>query len=432
MLRACARCWSACPLSRWSLSATGRCGCASSCRSTVSGRSARVAGSFTVTLSVTSCWSIWRASVARRACAYATALPAPHAGDLGGVGKHRVEHPAVAGRQIERRPLDPGPPRLITASEPPVRLDGGPGRRRRRGAARGGRRRSESTTTGCGTDRCGRTASRPSRAQSRSRSDRVIDELLTDRDDSVHHRMPAAAEIAGDIGDRPAVPADLDRRPPRRPGGQHATGRGDRGVVVAPAAATRAPTTALLAPHQGCPRPVTSGTHPSHISRRAVGDGRYLVAVSSDPMAFEGTARFYAEGRSWYSHDLPAVLERELGLDGTGMLLDVGCGPGILTIPLAPRFREGRRTRSVARHARRSRATSPARWGRHGHRMVPGESRGHRASGPRPVAGGHVRSVVPSNRSRSSGRGDLLPTGTWRCDRPRGARSHRTRPAAWT
>jgi len=55
-------------------------------------------------------------------------------------------------------------------------------------------------------------------------------------------------------------------------------------------------------------------------------------------MAFEGTARFYAEGRSWYSHELPAVLERELNLDGEGTLLDVGCGPGILTIPLAPLF----------------------------------------------------------------------------------------------
>ncbi len=55
-------------------------------------------------------------------------------------------------------------------------------------------------------------------------------------------------------------------------------------------------------------------------------------------MAFEGTARFYAEGRSWYSRDLPSVLQRELDLDGKGVLLDVGCGPGILTIPLAPLF----------------------------------------------------------------------------------------------
>jgi ubiquinone/menaquinone biosynthesis C-methylase UbiE len=33
-------------------------------------------------------------------------------------------------------------------------------------------------------------------------------------------------------------------------------------------------------------------------------------------------------------------LERELGLDGTARLLDVGCGPGILAVRLAPLFDE--------------------------------------------------------------------------------------------
>jgi SAM-dependent methyltransferase len=35
---------------------------------------------------------------------------------------------------------------------------------------------------------------------------------------------------------------------------------------------------------------------------------------------------------------LVATLAAELGLDGTGRLLDVGCGPGMLTIELADRF----------------------------------------------------------------------------------------------
>jgi len=34
------------------------------------------------------------------------------------------------------------------------------------------------------------------------------------------------------------------------------------------------------------------------------------------------------------------VLRDELALDGTGRLLDVGCGPGSLTLPLAPLFEE--------------------------------------------------------------------------------------------
>ena len=35
---------------------------------------------------------------------------------------------------------------------------------------------------------------------------------------------------------------------------------------------------------------------------------------------------------------LEAVLTQEAGLDGTGRLLDVGCGPGVLTVRLAPLF----------------------------------------------------------------------------------------------
>jgi ubiquinone/menaquinone biosynthesis C-methylase UbiE len=57
-----------------------------------------------------------------------------------------------------------------------------------------------------------------------------------------------------------------------------------------------------------------------------------------DPQAFEGTAEYYAVGRPPYSAQLPETMVRELSLDGTGQLLDVGCGPGVLVLPLAGLF----------------------------------------------------------------------------------------------
>ena len=59
-----------------------------------------------------------------------------------------------------------------------------------------------------------------------------------------------------------------------------------------------------------------------------------------DPTIYEGAAAHYRVGRPPYSPQLEAVLTAELGLDGTGRLLDGGCGPGILTIRLAPLFTE--------------------------------------------------------------------------------------------
>jgi SAM-dependent methyltransferase len=53
---------------------------------------------------------------------------------------------------------------------------------------------------------------------------------------------------------------------------------------------------------------------------------------------FAGTATYYVRGRPPYSPDLSRVLAEELGLDGSGRLLDVGCGPGVLTLQLADLF----------------------------------------------------------------------------------------------
>jgi SAM-dependent methyltransferase len=57
-----------------------------------------------------------------------------------------------------------------------------------------------------------------------------------------------------------------------------------------------------------------------------------------DPQAFAGTAEYYAVGRPAYSALLADTMARELSLDGTGQLLDVGCGPGVLVLPLARLF----------------------------------------------------------------------------------------------
>jgi len=57
-----------------------------------------------------------------------------------------------------------------------------------------------------------------------------------------------------------------------------------------------------------------------------------------DETLYTGAARYYPAGRMPYPEALARAIQSELGLDGTGMLLDVGCGPGSLTLLLAPMF----------------------------------------------------------------------------------------------
>jgi SAM-dependent methyltransferase len=57
-----------------------------------------------------------------------------------------------------------------------------------------------------------------------------------------------------------------------------------------------------------------------------------------DQSLFAGAARYYEEGRLPYAPGLADVLRHELGLDGRGRLLDVGCGPGTIARRLAPLF----------------------------------------------------------------------------------------------
>jgi SAM-dependent methyltransferase len=59
-----------------------------------------------------------------------------------------------------------------------------------------------------------------------------------------------------------------------------------------------------------------------------------------DQTLYLGSAPYYARGRLPYAPGLAAELARALALDGQGRLLDVGCGPGILTLTLAHLFAE--------------------------------------------------------------------------------------------
>lgn len=61
---------------------------------------------------------------------------------------------------------------------------------------------------------------------------------------------------------------------------------------------------------------------------------------SWDSTLFAGSAAFYPVGRVAYPPELADRLADALQLDGSGRLLDVGCGPGSLTLPLAPLFAE--------------------------------------------------------------------------------------------
>jgi SAM-dependent methyltransferase len=58
------------------------------------------------------------------------------------------------------------------------------------------------------------------------------------------------------------------------------------------------------------------------------------------PSLYAGSAKYYAMGRVGYPSALADGLARDLPLDGSGRLLDVGCGPGNFTLLLAPWFEQ--------------------------------------------------------------------------------------------
>jgi SAM-dependent methyltransferase len=59
-----------------------------------------------------------------------------------------------------------------------------------------------------------------------------------------------------------------------------------------------------------------------------------------DDTVFEGTARYYRQGRKPYAPALAEALADHLKLDGRGRLLDVGCGPGTVALSFAHLFED--------------------------------------------------------------------------------------------
>jgi ubiquinone/menaquinone biosynthesis C-methylase UbiE len=53
---------------------------------------------------------------------------------------------------------------------------------------------------------------------------------------------------------------------------------------------------------------------------------------------FEGTSEYYAKYRPPYPPEMFKDVAEQFKLDGTGRLLDVGCGPGVLSLPLSKYF----------------------------------------------------------------------------------------------
>jgi SAM-dependent methyltransferase len=65
-----------------------------------------------------------------------------------------------------------------------------------------------------------------------------------------------------------------------------------------------------------------------------------IVGWQWDKSLFAGAADHYLRGRLPYAPGFVETLQAALDLDGRGRLLDVGCGPGNVTLALAPSFGE--------------------------------------------------------------------------------------------
>lgn len=71
-----------------------------------------------------------------------------------------------------------------------------------------------------------------------------------------------------------------------------------------------------------------------------MGSRRRNESMPYDATRYQGSAAYYAKGRPQYSRALITTLAAEVGLDGLGRILDVGCGPGTLATELADRVEE--------------------------------------------------------------------------------------------
>jgi SAM-dependent methyltransferase len=101
------------------------------------------------------------------------------------------------------------------------------------------------------------------------------------------------------------------------------------------------------------------------------------VSWSWDPSLYAGSAAHYAVGRVPYPAGVADALVGALPLDGTQRLLDVGCGPGSLTLLLAPHVREALGVDTdgdmLAEAARLAGEPSNVRWVRMRAEELPGD-----------------------------------------------------------
>lgn len=97
--------------------------------------------------------------------------------------------------------------------------------------------------------------------------------------------------------------------------------------------------------------PIVSGAdplvHASTVRSPLRGQARFPGSIRGVAAGFEwdgslyaGSAAYYATGRVPYPGALAEAAAAKLALDGSGRLLDGGCGPGSLTLLLAPYFAE--------------------------------------------------------------------------------------------
>src|ERR1700756_5509699 len=97
------------------------------------------------------------------------------------------------------------------------------------------------------------------------------------------------------------------------------------GQVVTIPLAPRTARAIDLAIGERCEGPIFTSSNGSGLDRH--GAGRIVRHIAR-------RAGISKPGRPAYLPQLDAVLTQEMGLDGNGRLLDVGCGPGVLTVRL--------------------------------------------------------------------------------------------------
>lgn len=171
-------------------------------------------------------------------------------GDLDGVGQHPVEHRPIRRRQIECRPLDPGPPLVVAVCEPST------------GFAAVAAGHDVEELAEADIDDLGRPALHPepaltaeqcvleSEGGDRVEPVRVVDQRRAAGFDGFRHRVSTTAKIISNLGNGEAMATDLHRRPACRASRERTPGRRNLRVLVGPCPPARRATPALLAPHE--------------------------------------------------------------------------------------------------------------------------------------------------------------------------------------